>query len=168
MDQLSLRLFLPVFLLAVSAVGFAADAPHERTQVGRAITVNAGEQVSDVTCFGCGVHIRGRVSGDVTTFGGTVVIENDGEVGGDTTIFGGDLRLESNSKVKDITVFGGHIRRDALATVAGDVTTIGGGATIWLFVVFGLPFLLLGAFVALIVWLVRRFTRPAVAVAAQV
>jgi hypothetical protein len=52
--------------------------------------------------------------------------------------------------------------------VGGDVTTFGGGATLWLFIVFGLPFLLLGAFLALIVWLVRHFTRRAVPVAARV
>jgi flagellar biogenesis protein FliO len=52
--------------------------------------------------------------------------------------------------------------------VGGDVTTFGGGASLWLFMVFGLPFLLLGAFIVLIVWLVRRFTRRAIPVAARV
>ena len=75
--------------------------------------------------------------------------------------FGGDVRLDGGANVKDLTVFGGRIRRDSAASVGGDVTTFGGGAGLWLFIVFGLPFLILGAFLALIVWLVRHFTRRA-------
>jgi hypothetical protein len=36
----------------------------------------------------------------------------------------------------------------------------------WLFLVFGLPLVILGAFVALVIWLVRRLKRPAIPVAA--
>jgi len=166
---LSTRLLcLPLCLMACSLVASAATAAHDRTQFGREITVNAGEQVSEVTCFGCSVHIRGRVSGDVTTFGGSVVVEGDGEIGGDTTIFAGDLRLDAGSKVKDLTLFGGRLRRDPSATVGGDVTTFAGGAALWLFIMFGLPLLMLAALIALIVWLVRRFRRPAVPMAARV
>jgi hypothetical protein len=161
------RLSLMLIVLSLSSVALASVVSHDRTQFGHEITVNAGEQVSDVTCFGCTVHIRGRVSGDVTTFGGNVFVENEGEVGGDTTVFGGDLRLEAGSKVKALTLFGGRIRRDPAATVSGDVTTFAGGAALWLFIVFGLPLLFLAAFVALIVWIVRRFTRPSIPVAAR-
>jgi hypothetical protein len=121
-----------------------------------------------VTCFACSVRVRGRVDGDVTTFGGSVVVERDAVVGGDITTFGGDLRLDGGASVKDVTVFGGRFRRDSGATVGGDVTTFGGGVTLWLFIVFGLPFLLLGGFIVLIIWLIRRFTRPAVPAAARV
>lgn len=157
-------------LLLVSAFGIPAfaEGSHDRTQFGHDVTVGSDEQVAEVTCFGCSVRIRGRVDGDVTTFGGSVVVEHDGVIGGDTTTFSGDVRLDGGANVKSLTVFGGRVRRDSGATVGGDVTTFGGGAALWLFIIFGLPFLFLGAFIALIVWLVRRYTRRAVPVAARV
>jgi len=49
--------------------------------------------------------------------------------------------------------------------VSGDVTNFSG--TGWLFLVFGLPLVMLGAVLALIFWLVRRMVRrPAMPVAA--
>jgi hypothetical protein len=157
----------PLLLLALGAPAFAGGS-HDRTQFGHDVTITSGEQVAEVTCFSCSVRIRGHVDGDVTTFGGSVVVERDGVVGGDTTTFGGDVRLDGGANVKDITVFGGRVRRDSGASVGGDVTTFGGGTALWLFIVFGLPFLVLGAFIVLIVWLVRRFSRRAVPVPARV
>ena len=156
-------------LLGVAAFATMAFADtHERTQFGHDITVGSDETASDVTCFACSVRVRGHVDGDVTTFGGNVVIERDAVVAGDTTIFGGDLRLDNDTSVKDITVFGGRIRRDPEASVTGDITTFGGGAAFWLFLIFGLPFVILGAFIAFLIWLIRRFSRPAVPVTARV
>lgn len=151
--------------LAASAM---AQGSHDRTQFGHEITIGADESASEATCFGCSVHIRGRVDGDVTTFGGSIVIERDGSVGGDTTTFGGNVRLDGGAKVKAVTVFGGRVHRDPGAEVDGDVTNFAGGPALWLFLIFGMPFVLLGALIALIVWLVRRFTRPTVPVAARV
>lgn len=156
-----------LFVLALGVPAFA-DGSHDRTQFGHDVIVGADETVAEVTCFSCSVRVRGHVDGDVTTFGGSVVVEHDGSIGGDTTTFGGDVRLDGGAIVKDLTVFGGRIRRDSAASVGGDVTTFGGGAGLWLFIVFGLPFLILGAFLALIVWLVRHFTRRAVPVPARV
>ena len=94
------------------------------------------------------------------------MVEDDGQIGGDTTSFGGDVRLDKGVKVAGgVTVFGGRLRRDAAAVVSGDVTAFSG--TGWLFLVFGLPLVMLGAFVALVIWLVRRLMRrPAMPVAA--
>jgi hypothetical protein len=154
--------------MVLGASAFAEET-HERTQFGHEIVIGPEEKASDVTCFSCSVRVRGRVSGDLTTFGGTVVIEQDGEVAGDTTVFAGDLRLESGARVREVTVFGGKFRRDPSASVRGDVTTFGGGAPLWLFLIFGLPFVVVGAFIALIVWLIRKFSRrPAVPAAAAV
>ena len=164
----SLRRLFCLALLAIIGVPAFADGPresHDRTQFGREIVISAEETASDVTCFSCSVRIRGHVNGDVTTFGGTVTVEPDAEVAGDTTVFAGDLRLESGTKVAQVTVFGGRIRRDSSASINGDVTTFGGGALLWLIVIFGLPFLLLGTLIALIVWVIRRIMRPAVPVA---
>ena len=152
------------FAGALSSNAFA-DGARDRTQFGRSITIAPGDEASDVTCFGCSVRVRGHVAGDVTTFGGSIMVEDDGQIGGDTTSFGGDVRLDKGVKVAGgVTVFGGRLRRDAAAVVSGDVTAFSG--TGWLFLVFGLPLVMLGAFVALVFWLVRRLMRPAIPVAA--
>jgi len=92
-------------------------------------------------------------------------VEDQGEIGGDTTAFGGNVRLEKGIKVGGgVTVFGGRFYRDSSAAVGGDITNFSGSA--WLLLIFGLPLILLGAFIALIVWLVRRLIRPAVPAAA--
>ncbi|HYM74495.1 MAG TPA: polymer-forming cytoskeletal protein [Candidatus Dormibacteraeota bacterium] len=161
----SFRFIACFFVLMLSTAAFAAG-PHERTQVGHSITIRADEEVSEATCFGCSIHVRGHVAGDITSFGGSIVIEENGEVGGDATSFGGDVRLDKGVKVSgDVVVFGGRLRRDPAASVGGDVTSMGGGPA-WLFLIFGLPLLVLGAIIALIVWLVRRLLRPAIPAAA--
>jgi len=82
--------------------------------------------------------VRGHVSGDVTAFGGSIVVEDQGQVNGDASAFGGDIRIDKEAKVAhDVAVFGGRIRRDPAATVGGDVTTIGGPG--WIFLIFLTP-----------------------------
>lgn len=154
-----------LFVCVVLSVAAFADGSHERTQVGHNINVGPTEEISEATCFGCSIRVRGHVAGDVTAFGGSVVVEGQGEISGDTTVFGGDVRLDSQVKVSgDVTVFGGRLRRDPAATVGGNVTNFGGPG--WMVLIFALPLLFLGAFVAFIIWLVRRLMRPAVAAAA--
>ena len=156
--------FVAAFLLSVSMSAFA-DGSRDRTQFGHNIVVGPGEEVSEVTCFGCSVRVQGRVAGDVTTFGGGVVVEAQGQVGGDLTSFGGNLRLEKEANSGgDVTMFGGRIRRDESARIGGDISTFTG--TFWLLLIFGLPFVILGALVALIVWIVRMATRRAAPVPA--
>ena len=164
----SVSCFALVAVIGAPAYADGSRQSHDRTQFGHEIVIGADEKASDVTCFTCSVRIRGQVSGDVTTFGGAVIVEPDGEITGDTTVFGGDLRLEAGAKVQEVTVFGGKVRRDPSATIRGDVTNFGGGAALWLFLVFGSPFVVLGALIALIVWLIRKFNRPAVPMAARV
>lgn len=162
------RSFLYLSLLSIFVIGLCgisfADSPHERTQFGHDILVGPGEEVTEVTCFGCSVRIRGKVQGDATSFGGNILVQDQGEIGGDTTTFGGGVRLDPGAKVSSVTVFGGRLHRDPEATVNGDVTTFTG--SIWLVLMFGLPLVMLGAFIALIVWLIRRLSRPALPVTA--
>jgi hypothetical protein len=159
MEFLSRRRFLLLLVIAVSTAAFADDA-NDRTRVGSNINVGPGEEVSDATCFGCSVRVRGHVTGDVTTFGGSVVVEESGQVDGDVTTFAGDIRLDKEVKVAgDVTLFGGRIRRDPAATVGGDVTDFGGPA--WMVLIFLIPLVLFGLFVALIVWVIQRLLRSA-------
>jgi hypothetical protein len=153
------------FCAAFSSVAFA-DGSHGRTQFGHDIVVAPDEEVGDVTCFGCSVRVRGHVTSDVTVFAGSLIIEDQGQVNGDATVFAGGIRLDKESKVSgDITVFGGQLHRDSAASIGGDVTNFSGPG--WIFLIFGLPLAILGAFIALIVWLVRRLTRPSVPATAQ-
>lgn len=162
-----LSLFLILGALTVSIPAFA-DGSHERTQFGHDIVVSSTDKATEVTCFGCSIRIRGQVASDVTAFGGSVVIEENGQVGGDTTVFGGDLRLDNGAEVRDVTVFGGKVHRDPGATVTGDVTTFAGGAALWLFLIFGVPFLILGGLIALVIWLVRRYSSNSMPMPARV
>jgi hypothetical protein len=143
---------------------FAKDNPSF-TQVGRSINIGPNEKVGDLTCFGCSIHVRGQVAGDVTAFGGNIVLDENAQVAGDVTAFAGDVRLDQSVTVAgDATVFGGRIRRDAQATISGDVTSMGGRG--WFIPILLLPFLILGAFVALIIWIVRRLLRSSLPAAA--
>lgn len=137
----------------------------DATQVGRDIIVGPGEEVGEATCFGCSVRVRGHVSGDVTTFGGGIIVEDQGQIGGDLTSFGGEIRLGQQVKVGgDVTVLGGHLRRDPAASVGGDVTNMGGAG--WMILIFVIPLAFIGALVALIVWFIRRLLRPSLPAAA--
>jgi len=137
----------------------------DRTQFGRSISVAPGEEVSEATCFGCSIRVRGHVAGDVTAFGGSIVVEDQGQVDGDATAFAGSMRLDDSGKVGgDVTVFGGQIHRAPGATLSGGVTVMGGPG--WAVVIFAIPLLFLGLLIAFIFWLVQRVTRPRVPVTA--
>lgn len=157
-SQSQLRIAAALFFaLALCGTALAED----RTQVGRDIAVGPNEEVSDVTCFGCSVRIRGHVDGDVTAFGGRIVVEDQAEITGDATAFLGGIRLDKAVSVEgDVTVIGGRIRRDPGAAVGGEIAAFAG--PMWIFLIIGLPFVLLSALIALIVWLVRRLTRRSI------
>lgn len=155
----------PIALLAFAALvcvlSIPAASESDRTKVGHNITVAADEHVGDVTCFGCSIHVRGQVSGDLTAFGGSIVLEDQALVSGDATSFGGDIRLDRQVAVNgDVTALGGHVRRDSSASVGGSVTDMGGGR--WILLIFCAPFIVFALFVWFVIWVVRRFTQRAV------
>jgi hypothetical protein len=165
LSSLAGRLSLSTVLFAGLAGTAFGAGPHDRIQFGHDISVGADEEVAEVSCFGCNVHIRGKVQGDANVFGGSILVEGQGQVAGDTTSFGGDIRLDKGSDTGgDVTVFAGRLHRDPSATVHGDVTAFSG--SLWLVLIFGLPLVLLGAFIALIVWIIWRLTHPAMPVTA--
>jgi hypothetical protein len=136
-----------------------AKVTPEYTQFGHDINIGASDEVDEVTCFACSVRIRGHVEGDVTTFGGNVIIEDRGEVSGEVTTIGGNVQLDEASSIAgDVTVLGGQLRRPPEARIAGDITTMAGRG--WLVLIFLVPLMILGAFVALVVWVIRRLFRP--------
>ena len=151
-------LLLLASVIFVSLATFAKDTP-EHTQFGRDIRIEAGERSGDATCFGCSIYIRGQLNGDATTFGGSIVLEEGASVTGDVTAFGGGIRAQAGSSaLGDATTFGGQIRRDPTAKIGGDVTSFGGFG--WFIAILALPLLFLAGIVALIIWLIRRSSRP--------
>lgn len=160
----ALRLLSLVLFLALATSAFA-DGSHDRTQFGHNIIVEPDEDVSDVTCFACNVRVRGHVSGDVTTFAGNIILEDQAEISGDATSFAGEIRLNQQVKVDgDVTAFVGTIRRDPSASIGGSVTNMGGAG--WILLIFVLPLVLFAAFIAFVVWLIRRLLHPSVPAAA--
>jgi hypothetical protein len=154
----------PILILIFTASAGAKDNP-EYTQIGHDINVGPNQEVGEVTCIGCSIRVRGKVSGEVTTVGGNIFIEDQGQVAGEVTAVAGDVRLDREVKVSgDVTVVGGALRRAPEAEVAGDVTSVGGRA--WIPVILIAPFVFLGLLVALVVWMIHRFRRPAAPVAA--
>ncbi len=154
-------------LVCMTMASFAQDkkAAPDLTQTGSDIRVGPDETAGELTCFGCSVHVRGHVLGDITTFGGSITLEDGAQVDGEATAFAGWLRLEKDTAVNgDATVFGGRIRRDPSARIGGEVTNFGGG--IWIIIIFVLPLLFIGLFVTFVVWLIRKLIRPAVPAAA--
>src|ERR1700751_4077865 len=149
-----------LIVLGLSAATYAKNN-SSITRFGNNITVGPTDEVADLTCFGCSIRIRGLVAGDVTTFGRSIAIEDQAQVAGDVTSFGGNLRLEKAVKLSgDVTVFGGTVDRPPGATIAGDVTTFSGRG--WILLIFVLPFVMLGMFIAFVIWLIQRLRRPAV------
>ena len=161
----SLRIMATGLFLLVICTGAMGMSPRSETRIGRNITIEAGESAEELTCLGCSVRIRGAVSGDVTTLGGSIVIEQGGSAGGDVTSIAGDVRLAAGSSVSgDIVAMGGHLRRDSTANVGGDIAALGGAG--WLAAIFLVPLIILGGIIALLVWLVQRIRRPRVPVVA--
>jgi hypothetical protein len=152
-----LSMFVLVFL-TLSTAAFARN-PSDRTSWGNNITIGPNDEASEVTCMGCTIRIRGEVAGDATTIGGSIVIEDQGQVAGDVTAVAGNVRLNKNTKVAgDVTVVGGELRRDPEASVSGDVTAMGGHG--WVVPIILAPFVILGLFVAFVLWLVKRLRQP--------
>ena len=159
------RLVALLFVLGLCTAAFA-DGSHDRTQVGHDIVIGSNEEITDATCFGCSVRVRGHLNGDATAFGGSVIVEDQGEINGDVTVFGGGVRLSKEVKVRgDITAFGGRVRRDPGASVGGDISSFGNA--FWILVVFALPFVILAGLITFVIWAIRRLIRPAVLVGAQ-
>ena len=69
-------------LLSLSSAALAKDNPSY-TQFGHNITIGPNEKVGELTCFGCSIRVRGQVAGDVTTFGGSILLEDQAQVAGD-------------------------------------------------------------------------------------
>jgi hypothetical protein len=140
------------FLLGASAAALAAP---EQFQMGHDIHIAADQKTGDVSCLNCSIYIHGEVAGDAFALNGDVVLETGAQLAGDITTLHGDARLADGSKVSgDVTSIGGTVRKQPLAAISGDVSSMSGSG--WVLLVFLVPVAILGAIIALVVWLVQR------------
>jgi hypothetical protein len=158
------RLFLGIapkicFLLLLAASTIAMAEP-EQFQMGHDIHVAAGQKTGDLTCLNCSIYIRGEVAGDAFALNGDVVLETGAQLAGDVTTIHGDARVADGAQVAgDVVSMGGTVRKQPLGAIAGDVSSMSGGG--WVFLIFLVPLIIIGAIIALIVWLVQRNRQPA-------
>jgi hypothetical protein len=155
------HLSLAIALVWFLGSGVLVYGSRHCTEVGRHISIAPDEQVSEVTCFGCSVRIRGHVKGDVTVFGGSVMVEDQADVDGDIAAFWGRVRLDDGVKVGgDVAVFGGRFHRDPGASVGGDLIDFGNPD--WIGLLALIPLVCFAGLMALVVWLIRRLVWPPV------
>ena len=158
MRQIGQILGVLLILCTISAAATPKKKP-ERTQFGRDIRVEAGEETGELTCMNCSIYIRGKVAGDATAFHGSIVVEPGAEVTGEATAFLGSIRVEQGASISgDATAFAGSVRTQLQGKVGGDRTSFEGAQ--WVAALLVLPLLFLGLIIALIVWLVQRSLRP--------
>src|SRR5215469_10269215 len=148
-------LWIALFLVvAAPTMSFASGG--ERVQFFQSMNIGPDENVGEVVCIGCSIHMAGT-SADMVAILGSIVI--DGTANGDVVAVGGGVVLNEDAKVTGDTVaIGNGLQRHPNAIVKGEVVSQSGpivflGLVLGLFVVPLLPIIL---FVALIVWLVRR------------
>ncbi|HYA24417.1 MAG TPA: hypothetical protein VEF05_09670 [Terriglobales bacterium] len=149
-----------IAIMALFSGSASAEHSADRVQIGRDVVVPSGEKAGDVVCVACSIRVRGQASGDVVAVAGSVTLESGAQVGQGVTVVLGNARLQNTTQVTgDVVVVGGTLWRDPQAMIAGSVTSMEG--TAWMLLLVLVPLLLLGGFVALIVWLVQRNRRPA-------
>jgi hypothetical protein len=110
-------LAIPFFLacaIPAAAAPIPQANPQDRTHFFHDITVEANDTANVVQCFGCNVHVRGHVTGDIVTGGGSIYIS--GPVDGDVLAVGGHVDTKK----------GGELHGNAIA-IGGYVTATGGG-----------------------------------------
>lgn len=120
-----------LFLLAISAPAWAADAGKNEPQIvltGQ-VVVPAGQTVGDVVIFNGPATIDGTVQGSVTSFNGDVSIS--GTVTGDVTSFKGLVTVAAGARV------GGDLVTQSAPNVASGATIEGDRRRVNTDVIFG-------------------------------
>ena len=149
--------FALLLIVAAPTLMFAKSGDGDRVQFFQSIDVGSDEQVGDVVCILCSIHMAGTTKGDTVAILGSIVV--DGAVAGDVVAVGGSVKLGEDANVSGSTVgIGGGVSRHPSAVVKGDVVSQSGpavfaGLFIGTVIVPLLPIILI---VWLIVWLVRR------------
>jgi hypothetical protein len=154
-------LFVFTTVVAAPRLLLAGDGNNDRVHFFQNINIGPDEQVGDVVCIGCSIHMSGT-SGDTVAILGS--IEVDGTVKGDVVAVAGGIKLGEDATVSGDTVgLGWGITRHPSSKVDGEIVSQSGPLLFIGLIV--IPFLPLILLIWLIVWLLRR-DRPAAPVAA--
>ncbi len=97
-------------------------AAEDRVMVGDDIFVAAGEELDQVTCIGCAIHIEGR-AGDVVAVGGRITIA-EGAFVRDVVAIAGGLEMRGEAHGDAVSIIGGS---DIYGSVHGDAVAVVGG-----------------------------------------
>jgi hypothetical protein len=146
-----------IFVLAAATLPALAKsgANNDRVQFGSSISVSEDEQVGDLVCIGCSIHVVGTC-GDIVAIGGRVELE--GHARGDVVAVGGGVRLGENAQVGgDVVTIGGQLARGNGSEVGGEIVSQGGGYVFPLLII--VPLIPVVLVVALIWWLIVRSNR---------
>ena len=105
------RIFL-ISLLFFCAFPLAAQRPQrnpeDRAQFFHDINIGPNGTANVVQCFGCNIHIRGHVTGDVLTIGGSIYIS--GLVDGNALAVGGHIESQSGGELRGhAAAIGGYV-----------------------------------------------------------
>jgi cytoskeletal protein CcmA (bactofilin family) len=121
------RLLMVILVFAIIAPSAFAKGSADYTEFGHDIRIRADQNAGELTCFNCSVYVQGQVNGNITTFHGNIVIEQNAAVSGEVTSFLGQIRAASGSKIGgNATVFAGNIVLDQDGMVSGEATAIAG------------------------------------------
>ncbi len=155
--------------LSAAALVFAAAPAHasrDAVQFASNSDVPLGSSVHDAVCFFCSVHAEGAIDHDVVVFFGNVYIASQAKH--DVVNFFGSVTADDNALIgHDLVSFFGVIHLGQNASVGNDMVAmfgsvrapssvnVGGNRVIQPGWVLGIPFLIVGLIVVLIVRAVR-------------
>ena len=142
---------LLVLIIVAPSLAFANDG-GDRVQFFQSITVGPDDQVGDVVCLFCSIHMAGSCGDAVAIFGNIVM---DGTASGDVVSVGGGIKLGEDSNVSgDAVAIGQGLYRHPNAIVKGETVSQSGPAILLGLII--IPLLPVIVVVALVVWLLRR------------
>lgn len=100
-----------------------ARKPRDLQILGNNIRIAKDEVVRDVTMMGGSIEIEGRVTGDLTMYGGNAHLHPSGRIEGDAHLTGGSMSIEPGGSIEgDLEVLGGEIQGADRAKIGGSVT----------------------------------------------
>jgi hypothetical protein len=76
-----------------------SDDPNERVMVGSSLVIEANEEVEQAVVIDGSLTIKGKVRGDATVIGGSLVVEPGGKVGGEVVSIGGSIDVRPGAEV---------------------------------------------------------------------
>lgn len=151
------RKLLLVALLLLGTVPLA----HARDIVAfhQTVRINSEDDVKDLVCAFCTIHIDGEVHGDLVTAFSNVQFERSAEIEGDAVSAFDEFRFKGDNRIhRDMVSFGSKVDAEGPYQVSGDRVSVPDFVA---YLVLIAPFAILAGIVWFIVKLVQRRRRYA-------